>query len=647
MRLRLISSLLCLLLAFPAAANEIGILDLVSARSALYFVEKGNWKDAKLHASKVDNDVFKDYVTWLYLKSNDTDPTLQELQAFINKHPDWPDIKTLTRKVEGLIFVNNLPNSDIQAWFSKHPPISGMAKIRMAQMSGMEQEKLGALVKSVWENDDLDAAQEIYILSDYAGLISGESMARRVDNQLWKGQNAAAKRLMGKVSEDYQKLFKARMALMADTKSANFEVSHVPTKLATHPGLIYDRMKWRARRNMDDGVKEMLAYMPANPPFADKWWNTREQLIREAIDDKKYEEAERLLSKHGQIQGESLAEALWLSGWIKLEFRNNPSSAYKDFYALFNSVKYPVSKSRGAYWAGRAAKKNGNEEIAKSWFKLAAGYQTTYYGQLAALELDPAARLALRASPKPTDADKERFEKNYRVRLVRILGELGEFDSAKKFVLQLMDEAKTPGETTLIGGLGKEIRRIDIGVKASKRATRNGIWLVENGFPRYTINFNTPIEVPLALAVTRQESEFDPNAVSPAGAMGLMQLLPGTAKETAKKYGITYAKEHLFVPRYNLELGSLYLGRMIDAYEGSYVAAIAAYNAGPGNVRKWFARFGSPGKELYQVINWVEMIPFDETRNYVQRVLENLQVYRFLENPQEASIIGLTKDLLR
>jgi soluble lytic murein transglycosylase len=407
-------------------------------------------------------------------------------------------------------------------------------------------------------------------------------------------------------------------------------------------------MRWRASRDMKEGVEEMLLKAPATVPFPELWWPYRDRRIRDAVLNGRYAHAMKLLNNHGQTSSWQLAEALWLRGWLNLEYLNQPRQAYEDFYRLFKHVNFPVSKARGAYWAGRAAEKNGNTEIANSWFTQGASYPTTFYGQLCATKKAANAPLRMPAHINPTAAERSRFMARAETRAVLLLAEVNRQDMAWSIMQNLVNLANTPAEHSLAANLPLEISRTDLGVKAAKLALQKNFVVQDVGYPVQNYTSKATIERPLVHAIIRQESEFNPRVSSPADARGLMQLLPSTAQETARRNGMAYRESGLYEPLYNVQLGSLYLQQLVNQFDNSYVKAIAAYNAGPGRVRQWQGIMGIPAKSPEAVINWMERIPFAETRNYVQRVLENLQVYRHMLNKGgQTPHLQIRQDLVR
>jgi soluble lytic murein transglycosylase len=315
---------------------------------------------------------------------------------------------------------------------------------------------------------------------------------------------------------------------------------------------------------------------------------------------------------------------------------------------MYDKVRFPVSKARAAYWAGRAAERAGDRNAAESWYNTGSAYPTAFYGQLSALKQHGTAPLRIPAAPRITGDEQQRFDQSDLAQAVTIVSRMGRNDLASRLISGMIESAQSADDAAMIAALGKEIGHSFLSVRGAKKALQyHNAVLLKTGYPSPKTPYDAAVERPLLLAITRQESEFDPSAKSPAGALGMMQLLPSTARETAKKYGLGYALPRLYEPDYSWTIGSLYLNRMIDNYNGSYVMAIAAYNAGPGNVRKWVRLFGTPGNDIDKAVKWIEMIPFSETRNYVQRVLENLQLYRYALAEGESPKLKLGEDLAR
>jgi len=638
--------LLILLFAAPAAADENE-----HARSVFLFAGRKQWDEVLLHAKAANDPVLVTLATWEYLLDPDSGAGFDDIRRFTGEHADWPEQKKLRIRGEMALPTSNVPPDEIIEWFSASAPLTGVGKVALAkalsQSGKPPADTVASLIREAWRDGDFDEAQEISLVAEYNNLLRAQDDAARLNRLLWEGKTTQAQRMFVRVNAGLQALAKARMALQADKKDAPKLVAAVPATLRGEPGLLYDRLRFRVHKDDDAGARSLLAVAPKKLPYPDKWWKLREPYIREAIDERNIALAASLLANHGQEEGQGFAEATWLKGWVLLAFEHKPQEAYQIFYKMFTSVKYPVSKSRAAYWAAKAAAAAGDVDGAQSWYNTATAYPTTFYGQLASLKLNGTAPLHMPAPPLVSDEQRAQFEARDVVKAARLSIQYGDMELAGKLITFLVENAPSEAATVLAGELGASAGKIHLSVHAAKKALQDNVVLLAAGYPTPKTPDGVELERALTLAITRQESEFDRYAKSPSGAMGMMQLLPGTAKETARKRGLEFDEEQLWEPEYNMTLGSHYLSRLVDNYDGSYVMAIAAYNAGPGNVRKWAQNFGTPGNTADGAVEWIEKIPFSETRNYVQRVLENMQVYRHLEAGSETPKLQLGEDLER
>lgn len=622
---------------------------LTHARSSFQFANNKDWENAIGHARKVSDKALLKLITWEYLLDVDSGATFSEITQFMRANPNWPEQKKLRLRAEMALRDSAPDDAEIIAWFGNDMPVSGVGKLALAEalarLTPQPVEKITYLIRDAWRNGDFDENQENLILADYMNVLRREDDATRVDRLVWEGKTAAAKRMAYRLSGDQQKLLDARLALIDDAHDAPERLAKVPAALRSDPGLLYERIRYAIRNDDEDTARDMLMNVPDHLPYPVKWWKLREGLVRRAIDEQDYGIASRLLARHGQLDGPEFADASWLRGWLALEFAGQPQEAFSMFQKMYDNVKFPVSRSRAAYWSARALEKTGSTAEAARWYETAASYPSTFYGQMAILKGDGILRLP--GAPSISAQDKKDFEDNELARAVRICVQLDSMDFASHLLSLLMENETNPAMMAQIAEIGKEINKPYLSVRSAKKALQQNVVLINAGYPRPATPADLPIERALALAITRQESEFDPTAKSKAGALGMMQLLPGTAKEVAKKAAVGFSHARLREPEYNMMLGSHYLSRVIDRYDGSYVMGIASYNAGPGNVRKWTQQYGTAGGTIENSINWIEKIPFSETRNYVQRVLENVQVYRYLENGSQPMKLLLKDDLER
>ncbi|WP_159104330.1 lytic transglycosylase domain-containing protein [Sneathiella glossodoripedis] len=433
------------------------------------------------------------------------------------------------------------------------------------------------------------------------------------------------------------------------SRNVDAGLRQVPQELMNDPGLIFDRTKWRRRKGRHEEARELLLKMGEDVPHPEIWWPEREIQARKLLRLGHITEAYNLSRYHGLKTGGKFASAEWLAGWIALRFLHEYDEALVHFTRLYENVSYPISRARGAYWIARAYAAMKDEKSAKYWFEEATRYSSTFYGQVAMSELGLESAPELKKKSSFNRETRQRLDKNELVMIVRHLAELDRSRYARPFLLKLTEDATNPQDYVYLGKLASDINRPDFGVAVAKRASQLGTELPDISWPTHTyFPENPPIEKPLILAITRQESAFASDAISPAGARGLMQLMPRTARAVSRKLKVSYGKSKLINdPAYNTLLGSTYLGSLIDRFDGSYILAIASYNAGSSRIRNWIEEWGDPRLNEIDTLDWIELIPFNETRNYVQRVMENLQVYRQLLNEDEIKIVQMGDDLLR
>ena len=641
---------LLLLLPLPAAA-ALSPEEQAHAKSAFALAAARDWDEARAHAAAAHDPIVVTIVDWQRALDQDSKASFDDIARFIHDHPDWPEQKRLRLRAEMSLRDHPIPDADVLQWFALDPPVSGIGKLALAEAltrTGQgAPEKITAFVREAWIGGDFEEAEEQSIRAKYNTMLRPEDDIARADRLLWDEKIGATKRMLSRVPPDYRKLYGARMMLIEDKKNASVGVKLVPASLKNDLGLLFDRLRYRARRGDDKGVREILLSLPAGVPYPERWWRYREQQVREAIDEKNYAQAEKILARHGLTENAKLADAAWLKGWLELEFLNRPAEAYQTFYAMYHAVRFPVSKARAAFWAARAAGRAGNAEAAAGWYAIAAGFPTTFYGQLGFYKYSGTSSLKIPAPPEISIDARQRFQSRDLAQAVKRCAEMDAPELADRLIAHLIETANTPIDAALSVELARETGKPHLGVRAAKKASQEqNVILIETGWPVINPTDTLDIEEALALAVARQESEFDPQARSPSDALGLMQLLPRTAREMAHKMDMIFHRKKLFDGGYNMKIGSHYLSRLIGGYDGSYVMAIAAYNAGPGNVRKWIRQFGTPGSDMESAIMWIEKIPFAETRNYVQRVMENLQVYRYIKTGGTANL-SLAEDLAR
>jgi soluble lytic murein transglycosylase len=619
-------------LVTPLSAAQLHKSDVAAYRTAFAAAETGDWPAVVKQIGTAREKLPAKILAWMRYRTANSGAPFAEIAGFIRANPTWPDMTLLRRRAEEAIG-NDTGNAELVTWFREYPPTTAPGSVQYARalIDTGQKDTAARFIRQAWESLNMTPVEETGFRKEFQSYLSSKDHIARLDRLIWEQQVAAAKRQMRYVGSDYRYLAEARLKLMGRDGGVDNAVARVPEALRSDPGLIYERLRWRRRKDFNDSAVELLKMPPGDLKYPEKWWIERAILARDALRSGDITLAYRLARDHGALSGAELAEAEWLAGWIALRFLSDNTVALNHFANMYQNVRYPVSRARGAYWAGRAADAAGvtARAEAQKWYGAAAKHFSTYYGQLALSRLSiPKVPIG---DPVPSEQDVNNFNGQESVRVVRMLAELEQTDLLETFFKNLV--ANTTGQTqwVLVAKLTHEIDRHDLTVRVAKSAIRDGVVLADTGYPSLPVALDIPANPVLVHAVIRQESAFDIRAVSGAGARGLMQLMPATAKGLARQLNVPHSDKQLTSdPRHNLNLGSAYLAQMIDNFDGSIVLALAAYNAGPGRVQRWLAEYGDPrNNSLLDAVDWVESIPYPETRNYVQRVLENFTVYGY------------------
>ncbi|MEM6467426.1 MAG: lytic transglycosylase domain-containing protein, partial [Pseudomonadota bacterium] len=452
----------------------------------------------------------------------------------------------------------------------------------------------------------------------------------RLDALLWDGQTEQAQAMLPLVSPAQQALARARIGLRRQSRGVDALIAAVPASLQSHPGLAYERFLWRIAKGRWDGAEEILratSTARAGLGEPEAWANRRRGLARRALRAGRSRAAYNLASQHGLNEGSNYADLEWLSGYIALRKLRDPTRALRHFQRFEKAVFTPISLGRAGYWLGRTHTVAGNRSAARQAFARAAEHQTSFYGQLAAERIgaDPSRALAGGRLP---DWRTQGFLRRTPIRAALALHLAGDSAQMLRFFLHAQ-ETMTSQESAALSRLGLDLNRPFVAVKVAKREAREGRIVPPAYYPVLELPRVSGVPPELSLAVARQESELNPVAVSPAGARGLMQLMPRTAQKMAGDLGLGYNLRRLTSdPGYNARLGTGYLEQMMERFDGNLILVAASYNAGPSRVDQWIGQFGDPRTSRVDPIDWIENIPFRETRNYVMRVLEGMHVYR-------------------
>lgn len=605
------------------------------------------WESSVIAAESARSPIARKLAIWISATSETTlSVPLADLMRFVRDNPDWPRLGSIRQRIERDI--GGQKSENIIGWFRDYPPetTEGItAYVASLQAAGHNPEASEAL-KSFWRKGTLDRAAQKKLVDSFPGILSAADHNARADMLAWEERYDEAEQLLPLLSQSRAALLRAKIALGLQQSTVETALMQVPAQLQNDEGLLFERLRWRRKRQQNDGAYDILRQMPPTIERPDKWWKEINILARRALEEKRYAAAYDIAAADKSTSGADYAQAQFLRGWLALRFMGKPVIAFQHFNKMFANVESAVSRSRAAYWAGRAASTAGKEDIAKLWHQTAAQYISTYYGQLSYATVYGVPDGKQMRDPAVDAASAAQFDKKDMVRVIRLLDRLRLNNYSDPFFAKLIDTSKTAADLSLVARLALETGQKKYAVQANKEAQQKlGVYLFDNGYPLLSsVPRNRP-EGALVHAIVYRESMFDRNATSTAGALGMMQLMPGTAKATARKAGLPYSAVKLTAdPIYNVTLGSDYLADMIDNYGGFYPLAIAAYNAGPGNVRKWLDDIGDPRAGKLDIIDWVEMIPIYETRNYVQRVMETFYIYRLKQGQKPLTIVDITKN---
>lgn len=626
---------ICVPYGASAKSRLLSDSDLKIYKKAFKSAHRFRFDEALKGAESAENRLPAKVIQWMYLKNRKSTATFDAINAFLIKNPAWPHRRSLRRRAEETM-PKDWTADAVLKWYQQNQPLTAAGAVQHAEamIANGNSEAGRAAIRKAWINRNFGYSAARAFRKKHRKVIRQEDHVARLHRLLWDDKVRAAQHQLRLVNNDQQRLALARIQLIARKPGVDYAVARVPDHLSDDIGLLYDRIRWRRRRGLIEKVYELMKKAPTEDlPRADKWGTERRILARWALREGNVSIAYKLAKDHGQTGRLERAEAEWLAGWIALRFVHQYENAFDHFKLLFEEVRYPISRSRAAYWAGRAAEASNRTEIATEWYRIAAAHNTRFYGQLAATHLPKKEYQALPAQPQPSDTKAKNFQKNEMVKVLVMLSQLGEKRLVKQFISHLIRKNEDPANWVMVGQLARTVGRGDYAIHAARYALRQGIVLTDLGYPNLDAATDPDLDPALVHGLVRQESAFHQKAVSRAGARGLMQLMPGTARLVSRKLKIRYSRARLLRdPAYNIRLGQSYLKQMLDRFDGSVIMALAAYNAGPHRVQRLVRTFGHPGPTIFDMVDWIEQIPFTETRNYVQRVLENRAVYHSRNN---------------
>ncbi len=634
-----------LLLASTAALAVMAAPELVGSRPAPLTPGYSGFNDAALQGAIVE---------WRRLRGNDSLP-FADYAAFLTAHPGWPGDSAMRRAAERRIDPNNYDARAVVAFFTRYPPLTAPGQARYADALSSTGRSGEAKVAAVaaWSMKGLAPTDETALIARFGAQFTPADHDRRMERLLWDRSASAAQRQLAFVSPARRALYTARLALIRNDPQAEALASAAGDAVNHDPGYMLDRARYlRDRSNSAAariwlGQSRDLSGLPFDPVT---WLDTLLSFAQAAANDGQADLA-FAIARHAEAsfppgtrirdrafdERDDYTSLMWLAGNVALQKLGRPADAMTMYDRYARAAQSPQSQTKGWYWAGRAADKAGRKDWAQSYYAQAASHVDQFYGQLASERLGR----DLAMPPEPvrgavSAADRASFDASEVVRAARLLGRTGQWQDQTTFLRLIATNAKTDTDHVLAGELAVAIARPDLGVMVSRAARSSGTAdPLRVGFPQVAVPPAMASHWTMIHAISRQESQFDRQATSRTGAKGLMQLMPATAREQAGKVGLPFDPARLAEVDYNVMLGSSFFDRMLNYYNGSYVLAIASYNAGPGNVNKFIRANGDPRMPGVDVVDWIEAIPFAETRGYVQRVLENAVVYDLL-NPSRS-----------
>jgi len=627
--------------------RPLSVSDQAMFAQGLAAAKRGDIAGAKSVISNLSDPVARKVVTWAMVDVSSNLLGFYDLDAARRDLAGFPRATRRQIAAERVLETAGKPPGQVVEWFAGEPPQSAQGALALASAyrSLGRQAEAAQLIRTWWTTKSFEADVQRSILTRFGDVLAVDDHIRRADVLLYGSQGPAARDMITLLPADRQAAALARISLRSDSEMGYGSLT--PADQMT-PGVAFERAGYLRRKGRDAEAIAQLAYAPKDvvtPEQAERTWDERYRLTLSSIRAGDWRSAYQAAANTGLNQGSDATEAEFYAGWIALNRLNDAAAAGQHFAAIERIGSSPITRARALYWQGRAAEARRDATAAETFYSRAAEHGTTFYGQLAAEKLG--LKLILPKDPVPSDAERARFEGRDPVQAMRLLADQGQRDLFRVFALHLDDTVPDRTEAALLVDAIRGYGDQDTSMKAARAAATRGLILADRGYPyRTPPSVQGAPEPALVLGITRQESGFDPGVRSGADARGMMQLLPSTAAIVARRMGVGYSASMLYEPDYNMRLGSSFLGQLVNQFSGSYVMAAAGYNAGPGRPTQWTAMCGDPRGGGQDPLDFIECIPFSETRNYVMRVMENMTVYRAKMNGGTAPIT-LSSDLRR
>jgi soluble lytic murein transglycosylase len=636
------------------AAPQVSKLAVQAADAAF----NGRFSEAGDLAQRSGDPAAVKLVELVYLRDHWKTAGYRRIMAFLDAAQGWPLSETLAKRAERSLYVDDASAATILDYFAARAPLSPEGKLALARakLDGGDKRTARQLVSEVWTDETLDQALEGKVKAEFGSLLTSDDHRLRMWRLIFQQETNAAVRAAKALSPDYQAAAQTAQALIRGAGGAEKKYNALPSSMRQQLAMQYALARYDRRLDRDSKARAILAKVPGDPAQMgdpEAWWVERRIIARRSLgigSRDNWKIAYDMARKHGFKSGEYFVEGEFLAGWIALRFLNDPKTALNHFSRLSQGAESRTDKARADYWLGRSYAALGNTSEAKDAWRAAARTPTVFYGQLAREELGLARDPMTIPSGQPSAAARAKIDNDEVMRAFEMVAQTGRTRELNTFLWAISTRFNSTDEMNAAASVAYDAGGPAAAVRLAKLAGRKGYDIDYWGYPVKAIpnwkQIGKPVERALVFGLSRQESEFDPTAGSGAGARGLMQLMPGTAKLIARQYKVSFAADKLTSdPSYNVKLGAAHLGDLIDEFGGSYVLTLAAYNAGPRRAKEWVDTYGDPRSGKVDPIDWVEMIPFTETRNYVQKVMQNVQVYRARLAPE--TMRAMTADLRR
>lgn len=620
----------------PTAATPAA--DVEALKRVIEAARKGREGDADEAQRAISDPLARKLAEYMILRSDNTNPSYARYAAFVDANPSWPHARLFRRRAENALWNDKVEDATVRAFFAVHKPSTAKGRFVLARALLAEGDRDGAaaLVRTAWRYEDCSAEVEKMALDMFGSLITPADDKVRMQSRFYADDVAAGTRAGERLGGSDLAIARARAAVIKRAGNAKALLDAVPASARGDAGYIFARVEWLRKHDKPEDAGHLILSAPRDAASVinpDQWWMERRVLVRRLLDDHDAQTAYRVARDAATPQrGNFRVDQQFTAGWIALRFLHDPKTAAAHFAQIPQDTTNPQALGRRGYWLGRAAEAMGHMAEAKAYYEQGARHSATYYGQLARARLG-LADLGLRGPPELTPEQRTRLSQAEIVRAVELLYALDERDMLASIYAELGESATDAAGMAMLAEVAARHHDGRAVVLIGGGGFGRGLPLDYYAYPAIGLPNYTPIAPPIdwavAYSIARQESHFNQKVVSSAHAMGLMQVTPEAAIDTAKRYKVAYNRGRLLSdPVYNMQMGAAELSMLLGTYNGSYILTFAGYNAGRGRVRQWIAAYGDPRDPHIDPVDWVERIPLSETRNYVQRIMENLQVYR-------------------